>query len=251
MRVRIVAGKWKMNGTRAESDALARGVVAGCVDLAGVEVVVAPPFTALAQVAEITAGSSVAVAGQNMCWADRGPFTGEVSPLMLRDFATWVIVGHSERRHLFGESDIDVNRKVHAALHRDLQPIACVGETEAERDANQTDAVVARQLAAALEGLSNREAARAVVAYEPVWAIGTGRACAAEEAGRVARLARAEVARLFGTAAGDGVRILYGGSATPDNLAGYLAQPDVDGALIGGASLTPASFCAMAAAAGT
>jgi triosephosphate isomerase len=184
-----------------------------------------------------------------MHWADEGAFTGEVSPLMVREHADYVILGHSERRALFGETDLGVNRKVHAAFGHGLVPVVCVGETEAQRDAGDTDAVVGGQLDAALEGLAVEEAARLVVAYEPVWAIGTGRACAADEAARVTGLIRGRLAAAFGDDVAGRVRVLYGGSVKPANVAGYLAQPDVDGALVGGASLTADAFVPLVEAA--
>jgi triosephosphate isomerase len=176
-----------------------------------------------------------------MHWAERGAFTGEVSPLMVAEFADAVLVGHSERRQLFCETDDDVNRKVHAAFDHHLVPIVCIGETATERDSGDTDAVVARQVDSALAGIRTTEAATVVVAYEPVWAIGTGRACDAREAGRVARGIRDRIGTHFGEAA-QRVRILYGGSVKPDNLAAFLAAPDVDGALVGGASLDAEGF---------
>ncbi len=240
-----MAGNWKMNRTAAEARELAAQVVAGTLDVGEVEIVVAPPFTALPAVAEVVRGSRVAAAAQNMHWADAGAFTGEISPVMVGEWASHVILGHSERRHLFGESDEEVQRKVHAAFGRNLVPILCVGETEGQRDAGETDRVVRRQLATALHGLEAGEAARLLVAYEPVWAIGTGRACDPAEAQRVIELIRIELGLLFSPVAAGSARILYGGSVNPANVALYCAQPDIDGCLVGGASLDAAGFAGM------
>lgn len=248
MRTPIIAGNWKMHKTVAESRALAAAVVAGMAGRPGVEVVLAPPATALAAVAEVVA-SRVGVAGQNMHWAPRGAYTGEVSAEMLAELASHVLVGHSERRALFGETDEGVRRKVAAALALGLTPIVCVGETEAQRDGGATDAVVTAQLAAGLDGLTAGDGSRLIVAYEPVWAIGTGRACDAAEAGRVAGVVRRWLAGRFDGSVAEGVRILYGGSVGPDNAAALLAAPEVDGALVGGASLEAGSFLAIVAAA--
>jgi len=244
----LIAGNWKMHATVAAATRLAREVVAAAADTE-VELVLAPPFTALGPVAAVVAGSGIGVAAQDMHWADAGAFTGEISPPMVAEHARYVILGHSERRQLFSESDEDVNRKVHAAFAHDLTPIVCVGETEAERDAGRTDDVVTGQLEAAIEGIAPDEAGRLVVAYEPVWAIGTGRACAPDEASRVAGLLRHHLALRFGGAAAVGARVLYGGSVKPDNSHAYLAAPDVDGALVGGASLDAGAFAAIAATA--
>ena len=239
----IVAGNWKMHGTSESCANLAR-IVASDGFNGPVEVLIAPPSPSLAAVRDVVAGTGVRIAAQHMHWAETGAFTGEVSPLMVAEFAQSVLVGHSERRHLFGETDDDVNRKVHAAFDHDLVPVVCVGETAADRDAGVTDDVVAGQVAAAVEGIRRSESVGLVVAYEPVWAIGTGRACDPGEAGRVASHIRARLASEFGQAA-ESVRILYGGSVNPGNLAAFLAAPDVDGALIGGASLDGDAFRAM------
>ncbi len=238
-----------MHKTVAESRALAAAVVAGVASRSATEVVLAPPYTALAAVAEVASGSGVGVAGQNMHWAEQGAFTGEVSAAMLAELASHVILGHSERRALFGETDEGVARKVVAALAHGLTPIVCVGETETQRDAGDTDGVVTAQLAGGLEGLTAEQGTRLVVAYEPVWAIGTGRACGAAEASRVAGVIRRWLAARFGSTVADGVRVLYGGSVGPANAAELLAGPDVDGALVGGASLDATSFLAIVSAA--
>lgn len=242
-----MAGNWKMNTSLASGVELARAVRASRVPK-DVEVWLAPPATALAAVAEAVAGSEIAVAAQTCHWADAGAFTGEISPAMVAEVASGVILGHSERRALFGETDEGVNRKVHAALAHGLTPFVCVGETLEQRDAGRTDAVVLGQLDAGLAGIADDEAARLVLAYEPVWAIGTGRACDTDEAGRVCGLLRARVAETFGDAAAEALRVLYGGSVKPTNVAGYLAQADIDGGLVGGASLDAASFAALVGA---
>jgi triosephosphate isomerase len=246
LRRPLIAGNWKMHKTVAAARELAAAVVEGSRGSGGeAEVVIAPPYTALAAVAEIARGSQVRVGAQDMHWADQGAFTGAISPLMVAELASHVILGHSERRHVFGETDLEVNRKVHAALGHGLVPIICVGETASERDEGRTDAVVLGQLAAALEGIGPDEAPRAIVAYEPVWAIGTGRACDTAEAARVMGLIRIWIGSAFDAETAAAARILYGGSVTPANSAAYLAQPDIDGALVGGACLTSESFLAI------
>lgn len=256
MRRPLIAGNWKMNKTVAEARALA-GAVAdvmagwGNADELGGEVLICPPFTALSAVADAVRGSGVLVGAQDAFWGDAGAFTGAVGMPMVAELASHVIVGHSERRTIFGETDDDVNRKVHAAFAHGLVPIVCVGESAAARDEGRADAVVLGQLDAATAGIAPAEAERLVVAYEPVWAIGTGRACDATEAARVADVVRARLAEGFGADAGRRARVLYGGSVNPANVGAYLASEDVDGALVGGASLEAASFLALAAAART
>jgi triosephosphate isomerase len=245
VRTALIAGNWKMHKTVAEARALAEAVVAATAGGA-VEVVLAPPFTALAAVSAIARPAGVGVAGQTMHAAGQGAFTGEISPVMLAELASHVILGHSERRTLFGETDAGVSQKAVAALAHGLVPIVCVGETTAQRDAGTTDEVVTAQLAGSLAGLPPAQGAGLVVAYEPVWAIGTGRACDAVEAGRVAALVRSWLAGRFGAGTAEAVRVLYGGSVTPANAAEILAQGDVDGALVGGASLDAAAFAAIA-----
>jgi triosephosphate isomerase (TIM) len=241
VRTPLIAGNWKMYKTTAAARELARAVVEG----AGgeVQVVVAPPFTALLAVAEVLRGSRVGLSGQDMHHEPEGAFTGEVSPVMLRDVGcSHVILGHSERRHIFGESDEGVARKGRAALAHGLTPILCVGETLAEREGNRTTEVVERQVERALRELSADQVAAGVVAYEPVWAIGTGRTATPDQAQEVHAFIRASVARSHGEAAAAALRILYGGSVKPDNIGALMGQVDVDGALVGGASLDAASF---------
>lgn len=246
---RLIAGNWKMHKTVAAARELAQAVMDAVAQVPDVDVILAPPFTALAAVGEVVRASNIQVAAQDMHWADQGAFTGAISPVMVAELASFVILGHSERRTLFGETDGEVNRKVHAAFAHGLVPIVCVGESDAERSAHQTDEVVTVQLGMALDGIDRHEVARLVVAYEPLWAIGTGRACAPEEAARVAGFIRAWLGRAFGYEDGVPTRVLYGGSVTPENIAPYLAMDDVAGALVGGASLDAAAFGAIARAA--
>ena len=245
MRRPLIAGNWKMHKTAAEARELARAVALGSAGLDGLDVLLAPPYTALSAVAEITRPAGLLLAAQDMHWADQGAFTGAISPGMVAEWASHVILGHSERRALFGESDIEVNRKLHAAFAQGLVPIVCVGESAAQRDAGQADAVVAAQLEAAFEGIPAEEASRAVLAYEPVWAIGSGRACDPAEAARMMTLLRAALAARFDARTAQAMRLLYGGSVKPDNIRDYLAAADIDGALVGGASLGAESFNAL------
>jgi len=208
-----------------------------------VEVVVCPPFTALAPVAEALKGSSIALGAQNMHWEKQGAYTGEISPLMLREIGCkYVILGHSERRQYFGETDDSVNKKVKAALAHGLIPIICVGETLDQRAAGLTEQVVATQTTGALEGLTPGQVAGLVIAYEPVWAIGTGKTASEEDAQQVNRCIRTVIADQYGAAAAEAVRIQYGGSVKPGNARALMAQPDIDGALVGGASLQVDDF---------
>jgi triosephosphate isomerase len=240
-RTPILAGNWKMHGTLGEARALARGLVERVGKRTDREVILGPAFTALPAVVETVAGSRIEVAAQNMHFEKKGAFTGEVSPVMLRDVgATHVILGHSERRQLFGETDDLVHRKVVSALEHDLTPIVCVGETLEERDAGRTLAVVRRQVEGALRGLAAAAGDRVVLAYEPVWAIGTGRVATPAQAQEV----HAEVRRCLGglDLPSERIRVLYGGSVKPDNIDGLMACPDIDGALVGGASLEVEGF---------
>jgi triosephosphate isomerase len=246
----LVVGNWKLHNTRAESQALAAGVAEKSAGLANVDLAVAPVFTALDVVGTALAGSAVRLSAQDVYWESRGAFTGEVSAPLLRDAGcTYCIVGHSERRQFFGDSDDHVRRKAAAVLAAGMTPIVCVGESLAQREAGHTEALVLAQLAAALDGLSETQAAAVVVAYEPIWAIGTGRNASPADAQAVHVRIRGAVAQRFGGAVGAGLRILYGGSVKPDNARALLSEPDVDGALVGGASLDLASFVAIAGAA--
>jgi triosephosphate isomerase (TIM) len=241
MRRPVIAGNWKMFKTLAQAEALAEDVRNGATG--DVDVVVAPPFTALSTVAGVLKGGSVGLAGQNMHAEAEGAYTGEVSPAMLRDAGcTHVILGHSERRQLFGETDEGVAKKAQAALVHGLVPIVCVGETLAERESSRTMEVVERQTERALRGLTADQVAALLVAYEPVWAIGTGRTATPEQAQEVHAFIRKHVSGSHGAPAAAALRILYGGSVKPDNIGALMAQADVDGALVGGASLEAFGF---------
>jgi triosephosphate isomerase (TIM) len=264
MRTPIIAGNWKMHKTRAEAAQLAAGVRELAGEVRGVDVVLCPPFTALGEVAEAVAGSRIAVGAQDLFWRESGAYTGEISAPMLRDAGCeYVIIGHSERRGrfgvpekdvpsealtVFGDSEAAVGLKMRAALAHGLMPIVCCGETLSERKLGWTDEVVAAQLARGLADMDPAAAARMVIAYEPVWAIGTGEVCAAAEANRVCGLMRRFLRRFMDRAA-DEIRILYGGSVKPENAVELLAHEEIDGALVGGASLEAASFHAIIAAA--
>ncbi len=246
MRRPIIAGNWKMYKTVAEAVNFVMKFQEKTAGVSGVEMVLCPPFTALAAAAERLAGTGIAVGAQDMFWEDEGAYTGEISPVMLREAGCrYVILGHSERRQYFGETDETVNKKVRAALRHGLVPIVCVGERLEEREAGSTEEVVRRQVEGSLAGLQPRAAAGLVVAYEPVWAIGTGRTASAEDAQQVNAFIRGLLRRLFGGEAAEAIRIQYGGSVKPGNIAGLMSQPDIDGALVGGASLDPDSFAAI------
>ena len=240
MRRPILAGNWKMNMTIAQATDFVRTIRRGLNEIKGVERVLCPPFTALAAVKELLQATDIGLGAQNMHWEEKGAYTGEVSPLMLKELCRYVILGHSERRAYFGETDQGINRKIRAALAHGLIPIVCVGETEAQYDAGQTEAVVSGQVRDCLVGLSAAQVAGLVIAYEPVWAIGTGKAATAAGAGAVIGLTiRGTIARLYDEATAQAVRVQYGGSVTPANIAELMAHPDIDGALVGGASLKP------------
>ncbi len=238
MRKPFIAGNWKMHKTIAEALDLVNALRPLVSDIQDVDIAVCPPFTALEAVSKALAGSNIAVGAQNMFWEEEGAYTGEISPLMLKELVTYVIIGHSERRKYFGETDETVNRKVKAALAHGLLPIICVGEVLEEREAGKTDEVVRRQVLGAYEGLSADQARVTTIAYEPVWAIGTGRAATPEDANDViGRVIRGSLAEMFGNEVAQSIRIQYGGSVKPGNIAGFMEQPEVDGALVGGASL--------------
>lgn len=243
MRKPIIAGNWKMNTTVDEAVALVRALKGDLAAYESVERVVCPPFVSLAAVAAELRGSPIGVGAQNVYWEEKGAFTGEISPLMLKPLVTYVIVGHSERRQYFGETDETVNRRVKAALGHGLRPIVCVGERLDDRDAGRAEAVVRRQTEGAFHGLD--DLGPTVVAYEPVWAIGTGRAATADQAREICAVIRDTVRRQFGDAAADGLRLQYGGSVTPANAAEFLGQDQIDGALVGGASLKSTDFAAI------
>ncbi len=240
MRRPILAGNWKMNLTTEEATDFVRSIRRGLNGIRGVERVLCPPFTALATLKDLLSATEIGLGAQNMHWEEKGAYTGEISPIMLKELCQYVILGHSERRAYFGETDEGVNRKVKTALAYDLLPIVCVGETEAEYDAGQTQEVVGRQVRGCLAGLSAEQVAKLVIAYEPVWAIGTGKAATAAGAGAVIGLSiRGTIAKLYDESTAQAVRVQYGGSVSPANVAEFMAHPDIDGALVGGASLKP------------
>ena len=242
MRRPILIANWKMHKTGAEAAAFAEAFLPLVADADGVEVVIAPPFTALAALAEALAGSQVALAAQNVNPEEQGAFTGEIAPGMLETLGcTYSIVGHSERRGLYGESDAFVASKAAALLSRSIRPIVCVGETLEEREANRTFDVVGGQLGGSLAEVPGDRAEDVVIAYEPVWAIGTGKTATPEMAQEVHGFIREQLGERFGAAAA-GIRIQYGGSVKPDNVDALMAQADIDGALVGGASLEPEAF---------
>ena len=243
IRKKLIAGNWKMNKTSADAVSLAHELVKAVGSQPDVEVVICPPFTALEGVAKAIDGSLIKLGAQNMHFEASGAFTGEVSAPMLRAiFTTHVILGHSERRTLFGETDELVNKKVLAAFKNQLRPILCVGESLAEREAGATLKVVQTQTERSLEGVSKEQAATLVVAYEPVWAIGTGKVATTEQAQEVHAFIRGLLTKHYGEAVAQKIRILYGGSMKPANAPELLAQKDIDGGLIGGASLEARSF---------
>jgi len=249
-RTPVIAGNWKMNKTPAEAADLAVALARSLGGLTGVEVVLCPPFVSLPAVGAAVKSTRIALGAQNIHWEKSGAFTGEVSALMLAGLCSHVIIGHSERRQYFGETDASVNKKVKAALANGLTPIICVGELLAEYEAEQTGVVVSWQMRGAYADLTADDAARTVVAYEPVWAIGTGKAATGAGANAVIGLhIRGMLADLYGSALADGIRIQYGGSATPANIAEFMSQPDIDGALVGGASLKAPDFEAIVQAA--
>lgn len=244
-RVPMIAGNWKMNLKLDEAVALARGVARGVRDLKGVEVLLAPPFTALSAVREAIDGARIFLGAQNMHWEMYGAFTGEVSGRMLQEVGcTHVILGHSERRALFGDTDEVVDAKVKAAAFLGLIPIVCVGETLEDREAGRTFEVVESQLSGSLKNFraDQRMPPRTILAYEPVWAIGTGKTATPEQAQEVHRFIREWIEKTFNPGTANQVRILYGGSVKPENIGDLMAQPDIDGALVGGASLKAESF---------
>jgi triosephosphate isomerase len=235
-----MAANWKMNKTSAEAVDFVRQILPALQGMEKVERVLCPPATALPSLSGLVQGTGIGLGAQNMHWEAKGAFTGELSAAMVKEWCRYVILGHSERRGLFGETDEMVAKKVKAALAAGLVPIVCVGETLAENESGKTDAVVRRQMQAAFAGLTAEQAATAIVAYEPVWAIGTGRAAHGPDANKViAGSIRTVLSAQFGKAVADGVRVLYGGSVTPDNIAEFLSEPDIDGGLVGGASLKP------------
>jgi triosephosphate isomerase (TIM) len=242
----IIAGNWKMNKTSVEARDLAiklLPLVSGAKDR---DIVLAPPFTALSAVAEAIKGTNVTLSAQNLFWEDKGAFTGEISAEMLLDLGCkYVIIGHSERRQYFGETDEMVNKKVKQAFKKGLLPILCVGETLTEREAGKLTEVISRQVTGGLKDITAEDMKKVVIAYEPVWAIGTGKTATPEQANEVHALIREKVKSLYTAEIAGGLRIQYGGSVTPENVSSLMAKPDIDGALVGGASLKPESFAAL------
>ena len=250
MRKKIIAANWKMNQTVADAATYLDNFLIEVADETRIDIVIVPPFTALAYVSErLSKAQYVKSGAQNMHWEKNGAFTGEISAGMIRElFARYVVLGHSERRTLFGETDEIVNKKTKAAIAATLTPIVCIGETLAERDAGQVEQVLETQLKGSLAGIPAKELEDVVLAYEPVWAIGTGRTATPEQAQAVHAVLRAQLQAA--TAHANDIKILYGGSVKPDNAATLFAQPDIDGGLIGGASLKAADFIAICRAAG-
>ena len=246
----FVAGNWKMNKTVAEARDLVAKMGALLSAIPNVEKVVCPPYPSLMALSEALNGTSIGLGAQDLHWEEKGAFTGQVAPNMVKEFCSYVIIGHSERRTYFGETDETVNKKVHAAFKAGLTPIVCVGETLTQYESGQTSEVVLRQINAGLAGIDSANAARLVIAYEPVWAIGTGKASSGENAQGVhGRVIRPALSALFGEASAQAIRILYGGSVTAANAVEFFAQPDIDGALVGGASLKPEEIVAITKAA--
>ena len=242
-RMPLIAGNWKMNGARSEALGLAANLARNVGQERGREIVLAPPFTALEVVGKEIAGSSIKLGAQNVHWEPKGAFTGEVSVGMLKEAGcTHVIVGHSERRQFFGETNETVNRRLVAALGAGLVPIVCVGETLAEREADATEAIIARQVESACGSLRSEQLASCVIAYEPVWAIGTGRTATPGQAQEVHHAIRRQLTSLGSATTAERVRIIYGGSVKADNIDALMAEPDIDGALVGGASLDADAF---------
>lgn len=243
MRTPVIAGNWKMYKTPSEAEGFVKEFLPRVAGVSGVEIVLAPPFTSLGAVAAMTRNTNVATASQNLHFADEGAYTGEISPRMVKESgATYSILGHSERRQYFGETDESVNRKVRAARSAGLIPILCIGETLAEREAGNTFPVVERQLRGGLAEIPASAAGTILVAYEPVWAIGTGKTATPEQAQEAHAFLRGILASLWGDAAAGAVRILYGGSVKPGNVSDLMGRKDIDGGLVGGASLSPESF---------
>jgi len=239
----FVAGNWKMNKTNTEAIALVEQLLPGLELVQDVERVLCPPFTALAPIAEMLRESPVQLGAQNMYWEEAGAFTAEISPIMLEGLCTYVILGHSERRAYFGETDATVNRRMLAALAHGLRPILCVGETLQERESKRTADVVQRQVRQGLANIRSEQMNQIVIAYEPVWAIGTGRAATVQDASEViAGSIRGVISELFSGEVAQIVQVLYGGSVKPENANSFFDDPEIDGALVGGASLKPDSF---------
>lgn len=248
MRKPIIAGNWKMNLNTQEAVFLVEYLKRSLAEQTEVEAVVCPPFTSLSSVTEVLQGTEIKVGAQNMCWEKKGAYTGEISPEMLLDLGChYVILGHSERRQYFSETDAMINKKAQAALEHGLKPIVCVGETLIERENKQTESIIREQVNKSLANLPAEKVTDLVVAYEPIWAIGTGKSATAQQANEVIAFIRSLLAEMFGQEKAQLIRIQYGGSVKPENIAELMQQPEIDGALVGGASLEPQSFTALVA----
>lgn len=246
MRTPFIAGNWKMHKTVEETIALGTELKARLEGVTEIEVAICPPFPALEAARRAVEGSPIRVGAQNMHWEEAGAFTGEVSPRMLAGLCDYVIIGHSERRTIFGETDEIINKKLHAALDHGLAPIVCVGENLEQNRSGQTEAVVSSQVRAAFEGVTTEQARGAVVAYEPIWAIGTGLPAHGPDAARIiGDVVRASLAELYGEDIAEEIRIQYGGSVKPANCTEFMQEPEIDGALVGGASLSAEDFAVI------
>ncbi len=250
MRTACVAGNWKMHNTVEQSKDLMRDLISGLDSINSVSSIVCPPFTALAPVKDLLGRSSIKLGAQDLYWEDQGAFTGEIAPGMISELADYVILGHSERRAYFNDSDDKVNKKIIAAIKAGLKPIFCVGETLVEYEAGLTGQVVSRQIKQGLVGVVGNQMGMIMIAYEPVWAIGTGKAATPAGANQIIKTAiREELAQLYSAQVAENMRILYGGSVKPDNARDFFSQPDIDGALVGGASLKAEDFIRITEAA--
>ncbi len=250
MRRPLIAGNWKMFKTASEARVLMSELLSGLTAVEGVDIVICPPFTSILPIAAIVEGTRINIGAQNMHWEESGAFTGEVSPTMLAEYCKYVIIGHSERRLYFGETDQNVNLKVKSALNHGLIPILCVGESLSENESEITQEVVTRQLTVGLQGIDLASIPSVIIAYEPVWAIGTGRAATTEDANHViAKIIRNLLSQSYGENLAQEVRILYGGSVKASNAGEFFKQSDIDGALVGGASLKPVEFLPIVKAA--
>ena len=243
MRTPLIAGNWKMNTTLSEAIALVTQLLSESAKIDNVEKLVCPPFISIATIKELLKGTTIKLGAQNVYYMEKGAYTGEISPLMLADLCEYVIIGHSERRQYFGDTGEVTNKKVKAALKVGLKPILCVGEKLDENEAGKTEAIVSEQLTSALDGIDNVR--NLVIAYEPVWAIGTGKAATGEQANKTIGFIRQTLAKKYGNIAAQAVRVLYGGSVTPENTAEFLRQPEIDGGLVGGASLKADQFISI------
>ncbi|MCL2760943.1 MAG: triose-phosphate isomerase [Desulfuromonadales bacterium] len=245
-RVPIIAGNWKLFKTSKEAIELASGLLPLVKNKSNVEIIISPVFTVLERVSKVIAGSNIKLAAQDCFWEEEGAFTGEVSPSMLLDAGcSHVIIGHSERRQYFGETDETVNKKLKAALSKGLTVILCVGETLQEREMGKTFDLLQKQLKGGLSGISSNSFDKIIIAYEPVWAIGTGKTATDQQAEEVHAFIRSEIGSFYSSLVADNIRILYGGSVKPENISGLISQKNIDGALVGGASLQVESFAAL------